>query len=458
MGVNHIMFHFIISKIAKSLTVLTQKGKTFYWGKEQGNVFQTLKDKLCNAHVLALPDGPEDFVVYCDASGLGLGCVLMQRNKVIAYASRQLKIYEKNYTTHDLGLGAVVFALKIWRHYFDYDCEIRYHPGKANVVADALSRKEWVKPKRVRAVNMTLQSSIKDKILAAQKEASGDVRTLIMDETHKSKYFIHPGADKMYYDLRPSGLLQQPEIPEWKWEGIAMNFVTKFPRTSSGHNTIWVIIDRLTKSSHFLPMREDYKMDRLDRDHSSVRYAPFEALYDRKCRSLIMWVEVGDGYLIGPELVQETTEKILQIKDRLKAARDYQKSYADKRRKPLKFSICDHVLLKVSSWKGVVRFEKKEKLAPRFIGPFEIIEKVGTVAYQLELPKELNGGHDTFHVSNLRKCLANPALQVPLDEIRVDDKLNFEEAHVEIMKREFKKLKAEQNCHRQGSVEFKTWA
>ncbi|GJR03324.1 reverse transcriptase domain-containing protein [Tanacetum coccineum] len=352
------------SKIAKPLTVLTQKSKTFDWGEEQENAFQTLKGKLCDAPVLALPDGPEDFVVYCDASGLGLGCVLMQRGKVIAYASRQLKIHEKNYTTHDLELGAVVFALKIWRHYLygtksviytdhkslqhifsqkelnmrqrrwielfsDYDCEIRYHPSKANVVADALSRKERVKPKRVRAMNMTLQSSIKDRILAAQKEAcdesaglqkgldemiehrsdgalyyldriwvplKGDVRTLIMDEAHKSKYSVHPGADKMYYDLRdrywwpgmkkdiavyvsrcltclkvkaehqrPSGLLQQPEIPEWKWERIAMDFVTKLPRTSSGHDTIWVIVDRLTKSAHFLPMREDYKMDSLVR-------------------------------------------------------------------------------------------------------------------------------------------------------------------------------------------------
>ncbi|GJX83135.1 putative reverse transcriptase domain-containing protein [Tanacetum coccineum] len=258
------------SKIAKSLTILTQKSKTFEWGEEQELAFQTLKDKLCNVHVLALPDGPEDFVVYCDASGIGLGCVLMQRGKVIAYASRQLKIHEKNYTTHDLELGAVVFALKIWRHYLygtksviytdhkslqhifsqkelnmrqrrwielfsDYDCEIRYHPGKANVVADALSRKERVKPKRVRAMNMILQSSIKDRILAAQKEAvdefaglqkgldemieqrsdgtlyyldriwvplKGEVRTLIMDEAHKSKYSVHPGADKMYYDLR----------------------------------------------------------------------------------------------------------------------------------------------------------------------------------------------------------------------------------------------------------------
>ncbi|GJY13657.1 putative reverse transcriptase domain-containing protein [Tanacetum coccineum] len=550
------------SKIAKSLTILTQKCKTFDWGEEQELAFQTLKDKLCNAPVLALPDGPEDFVVYCDASGLGLGCVLMQRGKVIAYASRQLKIHEKNYTTHDLELGAVVFALKIWRHYLygtksviytdhkslqhifskkelnmrqrrwielfsDYDCEIRYHPGKANVVADALSRKERVKPKRVRAMNMTLQSSIKDRILAAQKEAvdesaglqkdriwvplKGDVRTLIMDEAHKSKYSVHPGADKMYYDLRdrywwsgmkkdiamyvskcltclkvkaehqrPSGLLQQPEIPIWKWEGIAMDFVTKFPRTSSGHGTIWVFVDRLTKSAHFLPMCEDYKMERLarlylneivarygvpisiisDRDshftsrfwqsmqkalgtrldmsttyhpqtdgqsertiqtledifracvldfrrswdvhiplvefsynnsyHASVRCAPFEALYGRKCRSPIMWAEVREGQLTGPEY-------------------------------------------------GAIWEEGK--LAPRFVGRLEVIEKVGPVAYQLDLPEELNGVHDTFHVLNLKKCLADPTLQVPLDEIRVDAKLNFVEEPVEILEREFKKLK-----------------
>ncbi|GJX93289.1 putative reverse transcriptase domain-containing protein [Tanacetum coccineum] len=389
----------------------------------------------------------------------------------------------------------------------DYDCEIRYHPSKANVVVDALIWKERVKPKRVRAMNMILQLSIKDRILTAQKDAvdeSGDVRTLIMDEAHKLKYSVHPGAGKMYYDLRdrywwpgmkkdiakyvskcltcltvkaehqrPSDLLQQSEILVWKWEGIVMDFVTKLLRTSSGHDTIWVIVDRLTKSAHFLPMREDYKMDRLarlylnkivarhgvpiliisDRDsrftsrfwqsmqealgtrldmrswdvhlplvefsynnsyHSSVRCALFEALYGRKYRSPIMWAEVGEGQLIGPELVQETTEKISQIKDRLKAARDRQKSYADKRRKLLEFSVGDYVLLKVSPWKGVVRFRKKGKLAPRFVGPFEIIAK---------------------------KCLADPTLQVPLDEIRVDNKLNFVEEPMEILEIEFKKLK-----------------
>ncbi|GKE29509.1 putative reverse transcriptase domain-containing protein, partial [Tanacetum coccineum] len=159
--------------------------------------------------------------------------------------------------------------------------------------------------------------------------------------------------------------------------------------------------------------------------HSSVRCAPYEALYGRKCRSPIMWAEVGEGLLIGPELVHETAEKISQIKDRLKAACDRQKSYADKRRKLLEFSMGDYVLLKVSPWKGVVHFGKKGKLAPRFVGPFEIIEKVGLVAYRLGLHEELNGVHDTFHVLNLNKCLADPTLQVPLDEIRVDAKLNF---------------------------------
>ncbi|GKD31607.1 putative nucleotidyltransferase, ribonuclease H, partial [Tanacetum coccineum] len=273
---------------------LARKSKTFDWGDEQERAFQTLKDKLCNAPVLALPNGPEDFVVYCDASGLGLGCVLMQRGKVIAYASRQLKIYEKNYTTHDLELGAVVFALKIWRHYLygtksviytnhkslqyifnqkelnmrqrrwielfsDYDCEILYHHGKANVVADALSRKERVKPKRV--------------------PLKGDVRTLIIDEAHMSKYSVHPGADKMYYDLRD----------RYWWSRMKKDIAVYVSRTSSGHDTIWVIVDRLPKSAHFLPTREDYKMDRLVRLYLNEIVArngvPISIISDRDSRS-----------------------------------------------------------------------------------------------------------------------------------------------------------------------------
>nr|GEV26967.1 putative reverse transcriptase domain-containing protein [Tanacetum cinerariifolium] len=326
-------------------------GLAGYYHDEQELAFQTFKDKLCNAPVLALPDGPKDFVVYCDETRIGLGCVLMQRE-----------------------LGAVVFALKIWRHYLyrtksviymdnkslqhifsqkelnmrqhrwieffsDYDFEIRYHPGKANVVADALSRKEKVKPMRVRVINMILQSIIKDRILAALKEA--------VDEFVKAAH------------QRPSGLLQQLEIPVWKWEGIAMDFVTKLP---SGHDTIWTD----GQSERTIQTLKDMLR--------AVRCAPFEALYSKKCRSPIMWDEVGECQLIGHELVQETTEKISQTKDRLKAARDRQKSYADKRRKPVEFSVGDYVLLKVSHWKGVVRFGKKGKLAHRFVGPFEIIE------------------------------------------------------------------------------------
>ncbi|GJZ02951.1 putative reverse transcriptase domain-containing protein [Tanacetum coccineum] len=267
------------SKIAKSMTNLTQKNVKFNWGEKEEAAFQLIKQKLCNAPILALPKGSENFIVYCDASHNGLGAVLMQNEKVIAYVSRQLKIHEKNYTTHDLELGAVVFALKMLRHYLyktrctvftdhkslqhildqkelnmrqrrwlellsDYDCDIHYHPGKANVVADALRRKERVKPLRVRALVMTIGLNLPKKILEAQTEALklenltaedvrgmlrqdltkerlkphadgtmclnnrswllcyGDLRTLVMHESHKSKYSIHPSSDKMYQDLK----------------------------------------------------------------------------------------------------------------------------------------------------------------------------------------------------------------------------------------------------------------
>ncbi|GKC18677.1 putative reverse transcriptase domain-containing protein [Tanacetum coccineum] len=300
--IEHLRFIENFSKIANSLTILTQKSKTFNWGEEQELTFQTLKDNLCNAHVLALLDGPEDLVVYCDASRVGLGCVLMQRGKVIAYASRQLKIHENNYTTYDLELGAVVFALKIWRHYLyrtkslfsDYVCEIRYHPGKENVVADALSRKERVKPKRVRAMNMILQSSIKDRILAVQKEAVDEFVVLQkgLDEMIKQRsdgtlYYL----DRIWVPLKGEPGMKKDiaeYIPVWKWEGIAMDFVTKLPRTSYGHDTIWVIVDRLTKSAYFLHMREDYKMERLARLYLNEIVArhgvPISIISDRDSR------------------------------------------------------------------------------------------------------------------------------------------------------------------------------
>nr|GFA92175.1 putative reverse transcriptase domain-containing protein [Tanacetum cinerariifolium] len=274
------------SKVTKPMTKLTQKKVKFEWVDKQEAAFQLLKRKLCSAPILALPEGSEDFIVYCDASNKGLGAVLMEKEKVISYASRQMKIHEKNYTTHDLELGVVVSALKIWRHYLygtkctvftnhkrlqqildqkelnmrqrrwlellsDYDCEIRYHPGKANVVADALSRKEQELPLRVRALVMTIGLDLPRQILNAQIEESskpenikeedvggmlvenskdpekvrtkkleprtngtlclngrswlpcyGDLRTVIMHESHKSKYSVYPGFDKMYQDMK----------------------------------------------------------------------------------------------------------------------------------------------------------------------------------------------------------------------------------------------------------------
>ncbi|GKB69772.1 putative reverse transcriptase domain-containing protein [Tanacetum coccineum] len=293
---------------------------------------------------------------------------------------------------------------------------------------------------------------------------------------------------------KPSGLLQQPEILERKWEKITMDFVSVLPRTPSGYDSIWVIVDRLTKSAHFLSIKKTDSIEKLsqlylkeivcvpvtiisDRDshfasgfwrslqkalgtdvnmsttyhpemdgqseriiqmledmlracvidfgsswdrhlplvefsynnsyHASIKAASFEALYGRKCRSPICWSEVRDSQLTGPKMIRETTEKIIQIKKRLLTARSRQKSYADVRRKPLEFNVGDMVMLKVSPWKGVINFGKHGKLSPWYVGSFKVIDRIGHVAYKLELPGELRGIHNTFHVSNLKKCLAD---------------------------------------------------
>ncbi|GKE25754.1 putative reverse transcriptase domain-containing protein [Tanacetum coccineum] len=175
--------------------------------------------------------------------------------------------------------------------------------------------------------------------------------------------------------------------------------------------------------------------------HASIKAAPHKALYGRKCRSHVCWSEVRDSQLTSPKLIRETTEKIIQIKNSLLVAHSRQKSYADRRTKLLEFEVGDMVLLKVSPWKGAVHFGKRGKFSPCYIGPFKILSRVGLVAYTLELPEELKGIHSTFHVSNLKKCLAEGDIVVPMDEIQLDDKLHMIEEPVKVVDREVKQLK-----------------
>ena len=647
------------SKIAAPLTKLTRKDVKYDWVDACQKSFDELKGRLTSAPVLALPNGRDGFVVYSDASRQGLGCVLMQNDRVIAYASRQLKKHEQNYPTHDLELAAVVFALKIWRHYLygvpcriftdhkslkyiftqkelnlrqrrwlelikDYDCTIEYHPGKANVVADALSRRPESSLSHMRSGYLPLLVDLRalgvilevedsgallatfhvrpllvDQILAGQsqdpqmiklkeeiekeKKAEfqirddgmivkgqrmcvpeyGELKRDIMEEAHSSAYAMHPGSTKMYRTLKehywwngmkkeianfvsrcltcqqvkaehqkPAGKIQLLPIPVWKWEKITMDFVTGLPRTQRQHNAIWVIVDRLTKSAHFLPVNVEDSLEKLaqlyvdeivrlhgvpisivsDRDprftsrfwpslqtalgtrlhfstafhpqtdgqsertiqtledmlracvmefkgswdthlalmefaynnsyQTSIEMAPFEALYGRKCRTPVCWDEVGERRLVGPELVQITSEKVKVVRDNLKIARDRQKSYADNRRRDLQFEIGDQVFLKISPWKGVLRFGKRGKLSPRYLGPYEIVSKVGPVAYRLKLPSELSRIHDTFHVSMLRKCIPDPSHVLREQPVQLKENMTYEETPVQIVDRKEQVLRS----------------
>nr|GEV83134.1 reverse transcriptase domain-containing protein [Tanacetum cinerariifolium] len=393
----------------------------------QEMAFQILKQKLCEAPILALPEGNDDFVVYCDASIQGLGAVLKQREKVIAYASRQLKPHEENYTTHDLELGAVLFALKIWRHYL-YDT-------KCIVFTDHKSL-QHLKQKRLRKKTYKLEIFEEWKTL---------LKSILME-------LVVLRIEVGYHSL----------------ERITMDFVTKLPRTSNGHDIIWVIVDRLIKSAHFIPTRETESIDTLTwlyiKEIISRHGVPISIISDRdshfisrfwKSLQNALGTQLDMSIAYHPETDGQSERTIQTLEDMLRAcaidfgkgweknlplvefsynnsyhasikAAPFEALYGRKCRSPVCWAETgDRVMLKISPRKGIIRFRKRGKLNPRYIGPFKILKRIGPVAYKLELPEELSNVHNTFYVSNLKKYLSDESLIIPIKELKLDDKLKI---------------------------------
>ncbi|RVX14880.1 Retrovirus-related Pol polyprotein from transposon 17.6 [Vitis vinifera] len=393
------------SKIALPLTKLTQKRVKFEWFNDCEHSFQELKNRLMTTPILNIPSGLGGFVVYSDVSRQGLGCVLMQHGKFVVYTSRQLKPYERNYPTHELELAIVAFALKIWRHFLfgetceiftyhkslkylfsqkelnmrqrrwiellkDYDCIIQYHPGKANVVANALSKKSVGSLAAIRGCQRQLLEYLRSLQLHIRVL---DSRALVEN-----------------FRVQPNLVIRDDYLP-----------LVEFAYNNSFQATIGM--------------------------------TPFEALYGRRCWFPVCWDDVGEKKLLGPELVQLTVEKVSLIKERLKTAQSRQKSYADNRRRDLEFEVGDHVFLKVSPMKSIMRFGRKGKYGPRFVRPFKVLERVGTLAYKVALPPSLSKIHNVFHVSTLRKYIYDPSHVVELEPIQISKDLTYEEVPIQIM-------------------------
>ncbi|GAA0145743.1 hypothetical protein LIER_05867 [Lithospermum erythrorhizon] len=472
------------SLIATLMTKLTRNGVPFVWSEECDNCFNELKRRLATAPVLILPSGNEGYVVYSDASHQGLGCVLMQNGKVIVYASRQLKNHEKNYPTHDLELAAIVFAFKIWRHYLfgvkcqiftyhkrlmyittqkdlnlrqrrwteflsDYDVTIEYHPGKANVVADVLSRKGKVKePKsELKQTGINFEVGGNGSLLAYMK-----VRPVLLDKIGKMQK----------KDEKVQGMIEEvKEGGKPDFMGCKVKVLGKFPRgirdkgkfaafhpqtDGQSERTVQTLEDMLRACVLSFSGSWDEELPKMEFAYNnsfqaSIGMAPFETLYGRRCRTPICWNEVGERKIYGSELVESSIERVKVTQQYLRTAQDRQKKYADRRRIALSFEVSDRVFLKISPWKWVMRFGKKGKLSPRYIGPFEILTKVGAVAYQLALPKELERIHDVFHVSCLRKYVPDESHVLEFQPDDLGEDLTYEEGPVRILDQKKKVLR-----------------
>ncbi|XP_073019405.1 uncharacterized protein [Primulina eburnea] len=322
----------------------------------------------------------------------------------------------------------------------DFDCEIQYQPGRMNLVADALSRKV----QNAMLTSLTI-SKVHEHLGTSGWTYQINLKEAILREAHCSRHSIHPGIRKMYHTLRahywwecmkkdishfvakclmcqqvkvermrPGGMLHSLEVPQWNWEHIAMDFVTHLPRSNRGCDAIWV----------------------------TIGMTPFEALYGRKCRSPICWEDVGERQMSRPEFIQEMKDKVELIRKRMKAAQDRQASYANKRRRHLEFQEDDYVFLKVSPFRGTMRLGHKGKLAPRYIGPYMIIERIGTLAYRLDLPPSLSLIHNVFHVSMLRKYEPDPSHILNVEDVELDSSLSYVEHPMQILDRKERQLRS----------------